>query len=40
LALKHIKDKKHFAVDQEAGKAKEEKPLEEDGAAVDTDNYV
>lgn len=35
---KHIKDKKHFAVDQEVGKVKEEKPLEEDGAAVDTDN--
>tara|TARA_B100000963_G_C22331160_1_gene538718 strand:+ start:74 stop:208 length:135 start_codon:yes stop_codon:yes gene_type:complete len=40
LVLKLIKDKKHFAVDQEVGKAKEEKLQEEDGAAVDTDNYV
>lgn len=38
LVQKHIKDKKHFAADQEAGKAKEVKQLEEDGAAVDTDN--
>ncbi len=38
LVQKHIKDKKHFAADQEAGKAKEAKQLEEDGAAVDTDN--
>lgn len=37
---KHIKDKKHFAVDLKAGLEKEEKQLEEDGAAVDTDNYV
>jgi len=38
LVQKHIKDKKHFAVDQEVGREKEVKPLEEDGAAVDTDN--
>jgi len=38
LVQQHIKDKKHFAVDQEAGRVKEVKPLEEDGAAVDTDN--
>jgi len=40
LALKHIKDKKHFAVDQEVGRGKEEKRLEEDGAAADTDNIM
>ena len=40
MVLKHIKDKKHFAVDQGVGKVKEVKPLEEDGAAVDTDNIM
>jgi hypothetical protein len=40
LELKLTKDKKHSAVDLEAGKAKEVKQLEEDGAAVDTINYV
>jgi len=38
LVLKRIKDKKHFVADQEVGKEKEVKPLEEDGAAVDIDN--
>jgi len=40
LVLKLIKGKKHFAVDQEVGKAKEVKQLEEDGAAVDIDNIM
>jgi len=40
LVLKRIKDKKHFVADQEVGKEKEVKPLEEDGAAVDTDNIM
>jgi hypothetical protein len=40
LELKLIKDKKHFAVDQEVGKVKEGKRQEEDGAAVGIDNYV
>jgi len=39
LALKHIKDKKHSAVDLEAGRAKEVKPLEEDGVAVGIDKF-
>ena len=38
LVQQHIKGKKHFVADQEAGRAKEVKLLEEDGAAVDTDN--
>ena len=37
---KLIKDKKLFVADREVGKEKEEKQQEEDGAAVDTDNYV
>ena len=31
-----IKDKKHFALDLKAGLVKEVKPLEKDGAVVDT----
>ena len=40
LVLKLIKDKKLFVADQEAGKAKEVKLQEEDGAAVDIDNII
>lgn len=38
LAQKLIKDKKHFVQGLKAGLAKEAERLEEDGAAVDTDN--
>ena len=40
MALKHIKDKKTFAADQEAGQAKEVEPLDADGAAADIHNIM
>lgn len=40
MAQSLIKDKKHFALDLEAGKAKEVEPPEEDGVAVDSVNIM